>query len=85
MDDDAEICDEAPSAEAMTDYDRAHLVTYLRLLDALADKASDAEISRCILGIDPDREPVRSQRALASHLRRAKWMSEHGYRNLLDS
>jgi hypothetical protein len=36
-----------------------------------------------VLHIDPDREPDRARHAFDSHLARAKWMTEHGYRHLL--
>jgi hypothetical protein len=78
-----EFADEVPWADSLTDYDKAHLVTYLRLLDADADGAKVPEMARIILGIDPVREPTRAQQAVASHLRRARWMTEHGYRDLL--
>jgi len=35
------------------------------------------------LHIDPDREPDRARHVFDSHLARAKWMTEHGYRHLL--
>jgi hypothetical protein len=34
---DAPILDQAPTADKLTDYDRLHLITYIRLLDADAD------------------------------------------------
>ncbi|MGQ9370695.1 DNA -binding domain-containing protein [Azospirillum sp. ST 5-10] len=82
---DAPVFDEAPSAATLTDYDRLHLVTYLRLLDAAADGADPDEVARLVLRIDPDAEPERARRAHASHLARARWMSENGYRHLLRS
>jgi hypothetical protein len=36
-----------------------------------------------VLHVDPDREPDRAQHAFESHLVRAKWMTESGYRHLL--
>ncbi len=78
-----EIADEVPWADSLTDYDQTHLIVYLRLLDAAAEKANPEEMARIILGIDPAREPQRAQKSLASHLRRAQWMTEHGYRHLL--
>ena len=36
-----------------------------------------------VLHIDPDREPVRARNAFDSHLARARWMADHGYRDLL--
>ncbi len=76
------LADEAPSVEDVTAYDKVHLTEYLRLLDACAAGASESEMARLILGIDPDKEPERALRAVASHLRRARWMSERGYQRL---
>ncbi|MDR6773308.1 DNA -binding domain-containing protein [Azospirillum sp. BE72] len=82
---DAPVFDVAPTSETLTDYDRLHLVTYLRLLDAAADGADPDEVARIVLRIDPDEEPERARRAHASHLARARWMTESGYRHLLVS
>ncbi len=40
---------------------------------------------RLILGIDPDSEPERARKAVESHLARARWMTEVGYRHLAAS
>ncbi len=80
-----EIADDVPWSETITDYDERHLIVYLRLLDAVAAGASDEAMSRNVLGIDPTREAERARNALASHLRRARWMSEKGYRHLLNA
>ena len=77
------VDDQAPDDDVLTRYDREHLLTYLRLLDADADGADWAEVARVVLHIDPLREPERAKRAWESHLARAKWMTEQGYRNLL--
>lgn len=76
------IADEAPSSRNVTTYDEVHLVLYLQLLDACADGAAEEEIAREILGIDPVKEPARARLALESHLRRARWMRDTGYRYL---
>ncbi len=60
-----------------------HLVTYLRLLDAAADGTDWKEAARIVLHLDPHREPNRARRAWTTHLARARWMTEHGYRHLL--
>lgn len=78
------VADLAPSEASVTDYDRAHAPIYLRLLDATADSASWEEACRIVLGIDPHREPKRAETAYRSHLERARWLAEHGYRDLLD-
>jgi hypothetical protein len=36
-----------------------------------------------VLHLDPDREPERARRAWETHLARARWMTEQGYRHLL--
>jgi len=77
------VADEVPWSDSITPYDEAHLVVYLRLLDASADGASPNEMARIVLGIDPAKEPQRAERAVDSHLRRARWMSRVGYRQLL--
>ena len=80
---DPPVADQAPEADNLTGYDHEHLVTYLRLLDADAEGADWAEVARIVLHIDPSREPERARRAFESHLTRAKWMTEQGYRDLL--
>lgn len=77
------VSDIAPSADTLTDYDRAHLITYLRLLDAEADKAPWQEVVAIVLGIHPGHEVERARRAYETHLERAHWMAKHGYMQLL--
>lgn len=38
----------------------AHLITYLHLLDADAAEAKWREVTRIVLGIEQEREPVRT-------------------------
>jgi hypothetical protein len=80
---DPPVADQAPTTGDLTGYDQEHLVTYLRLLDADAEGADWAEVARIVLHIDPSDEPERARRAFESHLARAKWMTEHGYRDLV--
>ena len=75
--------DVAPTAAILTGYDEQHLVTYLRLLDADAEGADWREVARIVLHIDPTHEPQRARRTWESHLARARWMTEMGYRHLL--
>jgi 3-methyladenine DNA glycosylase AlkC len=42
-----------------------------------------ADVARNALHIDPSDEPERARRAWESHSARAKWIIEHGYRDLL--
>ena len=80
---DAAVFDVAPTDNKLTDYDRMHLITYIRLLDADADRVPWEEVSRAILRIDPDTEPERARRAYQTHLARAQWMTRVGYRHIL--
>ncbi|MDU1693063.1 MAG: DUF2285 domain-containing protein, partial [Bradyrhizobium sp.] len=41
------------------------------------------EVAQVVLHINPELEPDRAKRAFDTHLTRAKWMTEHGYRHLL--
>ena len=79
------LFDEAPSVDALTDYDRAHLITYLRLLDAEADKAPWRDATAIILGFHAEDDEERARRAYDTHLARARWMAEKGYTKLLRS
>lgn len=73
----------APEAETLTDYDRAHMATYLRLLDAEADGADWKEVAAIVLHLDPASQPESCRRTWQSHLDRAQWMAKSGYRHLL--
>jgi hypothetical protein len=70
----------SPSVGALR---RRALDHYLRLLDADAQGADWREVAKIALHIDPAREPERARLAFESHLERAKWMTEDGYRLLL--
>ncbi|MER8478633.1 DUF2285 domain-containing protein [Mesorhizobium sp. M0204] len=76
------VADEVPWAESLTAYDDEHFTTYLKLIDACADNASEEEMAQAILGIDPVQEPTRAQRAVRSHLARAHWLVVAGYKEL---
>ncbi len=78
-----EFLDEPPESAQLTDYDRAHMKDYMRALDAATEGADWREAVAVIFGIDPDAEPERARRVHDSHLARARWMTEHGYRELL--
>jgi len=75
--------DEPPDSAVLTDYDRSHMKTYMRVLDAATDGADWREVVAVIFGIDPDTQTERAKRVHDSHLARARWMTEHGYRLLL--
>jgi hypothetical protein len=80
---DPDVDELAPTAPVLTVYDEEHIITYLRMLDADAEGADWREVAKLVLHIDPQHEPARVRRAFDTHLARAKWMTEHGYRHLL--
>ena len=75
--------DRPPESAQPTAYDERHFATYLRLLDADEEGADWREAARIIFGLDPEREPERARIVHDSHLARARWMTQAGYRNLL--
>lgn len=79
------IADQPPAEPVVTDYDRAHLKLYLRLLDADAERASWEEVSRLLLDVDPARDRERARLRYETHLARAHWMTDQGYLDLLGS
>lgn len=76
--------DRAPADDRITAYDKRHFVTYLRILDADEEGADWREVASIVFGLDADAELDRARQVHDSHLARARWMTEHGYRHLLD-
>ena len=77
--------DAPPQSDQLTDYDRMHLVTYLRLLDALNEGADWREAVQIIFQINVAADPDRARYIYTSHLARAQWMTKSGYRHLLET
>ncbi len=77
------IREEAPTGPQVTEYDRIHAPRYLRLLDAERAGADWEEAAQIILGLDPKANPVDAKQTFDSHLARAHWMMESGYKSLL--
>ncbi|HQS19348.1 MAG: DUF2285 domain-containing protein [Rhodospirillales bacterium 24-66-33] len=75
--------DSPPDSDQVTPYDERHFVTYLRLLDAAAESADWREAVQIVFGLDPTQEPERARLVHDSHLARARWMTEKGFRHLL--
>ena len=74
--------DEPPSSPSLTAYDREHMALYLRLLDSARDGAVWQEAVQILFGLDPANDPERCRHVHDTHLARARWMTEHGYREL---
>ena len=80
---DPDVAAIAPTGTALTAYDRRHFITYLRLLDAVAENAPWEDVARIVLRMDPTGAPEVARRAFQTHLERARWMTEAGYLDLL--
>lgn len=76
--------DRPPLTARVNDYDERHLATYLRMLMAEEEGADWREVVPVIFGLDPAREPARAKTVYDSHMARARWMTESGYRHLLE-
>lgn len=76
--------DRAPAEDRITSYDERHFVTYLRILDAAEENADWSEVAGVVFGLDAAIEPDRARLVHDSHLARARWMTEQGYKHLLD-
>ena len=76
--------DSPPADDRVTAYDERHFVTYLRLLDAAKEGADWREVTQIVFGLDALREPDRVRLVYENHLERARWMTAHGYRHILE-
>ena len=76
--------DSPPQTDRVNAYDEAHLATYLRLLDAAEEGADWREVAGIVFDLNVDADPERARRMHDSHLARARWMTEKGYRHLLE-
>ena len=65
----------APAGAALTAYDRAHFLTYARLLDAEGDWKA---VARHVLDLDVDSDETGARGCYASHLDRARWIEQRG-------
>jgi hypothetical protein len=79
------FADEPPQGGNLTEYDREHLTLYLRLLDAAKEGTEWTEVVRIVFGLDPNQDGERARRVHDSHLARARWITKHGYHDLLRS
>lgn len=78
-----DFLDQPPIEASLTAYDQSHLKQYLRLLDADAEGADWHEVVEVVFGLSATAEPQRAFQVYATHLARAKWMTENGFCELL--
>lgn len=69
------VADCPPESSTITNYDKQHLVTYLRLLDADAAAVDWREAVEAILGLDPDGQG-KAKAVYEAHL--ARQMDDEG-------
>ena len=72
-----------PESESVTTYDRRCFKLYIMLLDADASCEDWRGAYKRIFEIAHIENQERSYRHYQAHLKRAKWMSATGYRQLL--
>ena len=72
-----------PNSDSITDYDREHFATYLRLLDAIATNVDWRVCAQQILGLDVDVDASTARALFDANLARAVWMTKSGYKDLL--
>jgi hypothetical protein len=77
------VTNDVPMGAQLTNYDYQMLECYLRLLDAEREGADWREVARIVLQLDTDKDGDLAKRTYDSHIARAHWMTEHGYRQLL--
>ncbi len=75
--------DEPPESAVLTEYDRANFKLYLCLLDAAAKNVDWREVVSVLFKFDPSEDLERARHIHDTHLARAHWMTEHGYRQLI--
>jgi len=64
-------------------YDREHATVYLRLLDAETAGAPWPEVAEVVLGLGADGDTAQVRDIYNSHLARAHWLVDGGYKHLL--
>lgn len=75
----AGVIEEAPQDMTLTDYDRAHVLTYARLLDAERDGYDWVEAAVEILDLNMAADRIRAKACWRSHLDRAHWFANGGF------
>ncbi len=81
---DPEVAAIAPAGPTLTPYDQAyHSDLSPSYSTAHAEGIEWREIVQIVLHIDPDQEQEHARKTFESHLARAQWMTEQGYRHLL--
>ncbi len=75
--------DAAPNSDFVTDYDRRCFTLYITLIDAEAAGVSWQETYELVFKAEIGQDHIAAKSRYHSHLRRARKMTETGYRQLL--
>ncbi len=75
--------DTAPDSDTVTDYDRQCFILYIMLTDADAAGASWQETCEWLFQSETGQNSKMAKSRYHSHLRRARWMTTTGYRQIL--
>lgn len=73
-----DVAERAPVGPAMTDYDRTHMLTYARLLDAERDGYDWTAIAVEVLDLNVAADREGARRCWQSHMDRAHWIVGKG-------
>lgn len=73
------IAERAPDTSFLTDYDRTHILTYARLLDAERDDYDWTDVAMEVLDLDVAADPGGAKSCWQSHLDRAHWFVDGGF------
>lgn len=73
------LLERAPETAGLTDYDRTHVLTYARLLDAERDGYDWPAVAIEVLDLDVDADRVGAEKCWRSHLDRAHWFVNGGF------
>ena len=74
----------APLNATITAYDRSHLLSYARLIDAVTAGEDWRQVARLVLGLDVDSNPSAAIACFESHLARARWIANEGFQQLIE-
>src|SRR3546814_104176 len=78
-----ELLPEPPCSDKITDYAYSLLIWYLRLLDAAPHGEDWGGLARIVLHREHAHHESEERGLHAAHLKRARWMRDHGHRKLL--
>ena len=64
--------------DQITEYDRAHFLTYARILDAVRSDQTWQEAARDLLNLNAESDELGAYRIWCAHVDRAEWIVDDG-------